>query len=73
MKRSLILVCSLLWAMSAGSAVAQIIPPGGSMFNPPPPQVPPPPKIYVPAIPKMDALPIGPSVRSSPGSRSAIA
>lgn len=66
MKRSLILVCSLLWAMGAGSAVAQIIPPGGSIFNPPPPLAPPPPKIYVPAIPKMDALPSGPSVRVAP-------
>ncbi|MCA6123627.1 hypothetical protein J6500_17240 [Bradyrhizobium sp. WSM 1704] len=65
MKRSLILVCGLLWAF-AGSALAQVIPPGGSIYNPPVPQPPPPPKVYVPEIPKMDALPSRPSVRVAP-------
>ena len=66
MKRSLILVFGLIWAMGAGSAFAQIIPPGGSINNPPMPQPPPPPRVYVPEIPKMDALPSRSSVRSAP-------
>jgi len=41
----------------ASTASAQIIPPGGSQFNPPLPPPPPPPKIEVPAIPQLDALP----------------
>jgi len=41
--------------LAPGTAAAQLIPPGGSQFNPPPPAPPPPPKIEVPAIPKMDA------------------
>ena len=61
MKRLSIIVCAVaaeLYAVDAASA--QIIPPGGSQFNPlnaplPPPL--PPPKIEVPVIPKMDALP----------------
>ncbi|MFB9263347.1 hypothetical protein ACFFWD_09220 [Bradyrhizobium erythrophlei] len=66
MKRALILSCVLVWALGPGSALAQIIlPPGGSIFNPPPPAPPPPPRIEVPPIPKMDALPVSPSVRST--------
>ncbi|KJC46343.1 hypothetical protein UP09_12910 [Bradyrhizobium sp. LTSP885] len=64
MKRSLILNCAVICALSAGSAFAQTIPPGGSLYNPPPPAPPPPPRIYVPEIPKMDAVPTQPSVRS---------
>jgi hypothetical protein len=37
-----------------GAASAQLIPPGGSQFNPPMPPPPPSPKIEVPAIPQMD-------------------
>ena len=57
MKRSLIYCGVVVLALSAGSAFAQIIPPGSSQFSPPPPAPPPPPKIEVPAIPKMDELP----------------
>jgi hypothetical protein len=39
------------------TAFAQIIPPGGSRFNPPLPAPPPSPKIEVPVVPQMDALP----------------
>ena len=39
------------------AVAAQVIPPGGSPFNPPLPPPPPPPKIEVPAIPQLDALP----------------
>ena len=52
--------------MGASAALAQIIAPGGSINNPPLPQPPPPPAIYVPAIPKMGALPSQPRVRSTP-------
>lgn len=48
---------AIIFALSAGSALAQVVPPGGSLYNPPPPAPPPPPKIEVPAIPKMDELP----------------
>ena len=65
MKRSLIISCAVICALSAGSAFAQTIPPGGSLYNPPPPAPLPPPRIYVPEIPKMDAVPTQPSVRSS--------
>ena len=60
MKRSSIPVGAVLWAlMAVSTASAQVIPPGGSQFNPPLPPPPPPPKIEVPAIPKMDAtLPV---------------
>ncbi|MFH1346206.1 MAG: hypothetical protein ABIL01_34145 [Pseudomonadota bacterium] len=60
MKRSSILIGGVLWAlMAVGTASAQVIPPGGSQFNPPLPAPPPPPKIEVPAIPQMDApLPV---------------
>jgi hypothetical protein len=48
------LVAALIFASPAS---AQVIPPGGSQFNPPLPPPPPPPKIEVPAIPQLDALP----------------
>jgi hypothetical protein len=64
MKRSLILSCAVICALGAGSAFAQTIAPGGSLYNPPP-APPPPPRIYVPAIPKMDAVPTQPNVRFS--------
>jgi hypothetical protein len=41
--------------MFASPASAQIIPPGGSLYNPPLPAPPPPPKIAPPVIPQMDA------------------
>jgi hypothetical protein len=41
----------------AGAASAQVIPPGGSQFNPPMPPPLPPPRIEVPVPPQMDALP----------------
>jgi hypothetical protein len=41
------------------TASAQLIPPGGSQFNPPVPPPPPPPRIEVPAIPQIDTpLPV---------------
>ncbi len=51
-------VAAVLFA--ADAALAQVIPPGGSQFNPlnaplPPPL--PPPKIEVPVVPQMDAPP----------------
>ena len=57
MNRSLKFACALSFALSAGSAVAQVLPPGGSLYNPPPPAPPPPPRIEVPAIPKAGELP----------------
>jgi hypothetical protein len=57
MKRSLLYCGVVMFALVAQSAVAQVIPPGGSLYNPPLPAPPPPPKIEVPAIPKMDELP----------------
>ena len=65
MKRLLILTCTAIWTLAAGSAGAQFIPPGGSIYNPPLPPLPVP-KIEVPAIPKMDALPSQPRVQSAP-------
>ncbi|WGR96093.1 hypothetical protein MTX26_14665 [Bradyrhizobium sp. ISRA443] len=62
MKRLLIMICTAICMVGATGAFAQTIPPGGSIYNPPPPRPPPPPKIEVPAIPKMDALPTRPSV-----------
>jgi hypothetical protein len=41
----------------AGIGSAQVIPPGGSQFNPPLPPPPPPPRIEVPVVPQMDAPP----------------
>jgi hypothetical protein len=61
MKRLSMIVCAVAAALfAADTALAQVIPPGGSQFNPlnaplPPPL--PPPKIEVPVVPKMDALP----------------
>ena len=50
--------CAVFLALVfASAASAQVIPPGGSQFNPPLPSPPPPPKIEAPAIPQMDALP----------------
>jgi hypothetical protein len=46
-----------LMAADAASAQVQLIPPGGSQFNPPPIPPPPPPKIEVPKIPQMDEVP----------------
>jgi hypothetical protein len=61
MRLSLIVTCVLVWAPIFASAVsAQVLPPGGSQFNPPIPAPPPPPKIEVPVVPQMDA----PSSRS---------
>jgi hypothetical protein len=57
MKRSLAYCCVVIFALWSQSAFAQVIPPGGSIYNPPLPPPPPPPKIEVPPIPKMDELP----------------
>jgi hypothetical protein len=48
-------VAAALIFMNAASA--QVIPPGGSRFNPPLPAPPPSPKIEVPVVPQLDALP----------------
>jgi hypothetical protein len=56
MKRSSILVCTMIAALvAANAAFAQVIPPGGSQFNPPLPPPPPPPRIEAPVVPQMDA------------------
>src|SRR5260370_37659011 len=56
MKRSSILVCTVIAALfAANSAFAQRIPPGASLLNPPMPPPPPPPKIEAPVVPQMDA------------------
>jgi hypothetical protein len=56
MRHSSILVGAVTAALIfGGAASAQIIPPGGSQFNPPLPAVPPPPKIEAPVVPQMDA------------------
>src|SRR3981081_625266 len=58
MKRSSIFVCTGIAALvAANGAFAQLIPPGGSQFNPPLPPPPPPPRIEVPVVPQMDAPP----------------
>jgi hypothetical protein len=57
MKRLTIVIGAVSWILLSGGTQAQIIPPGGSLFNPPLPQPPPGPKIEVPAVPKMDAPP----------------
>jgi hypothetical protein len=60
MKRLFMIVCVIATALGAAdvaTAQLQVIPPGGSQFNPPPPPPPPPPKIEVPQVPQMDALP----------------
>jgi hypothetical protein len=49
-------VCAVILALCVASAShAQLIPPGGSQFNPPLPPPPPPPKIEAPVVPQMDA------------------
>src|SRR3984893_4879369 len=60
MKRLIILlVCAVLAApVVANPAFAQLIPPGGSKFNPPLPAPPPSPRIEAPVIPQIDAPPI---------------
>lgn len=64
MKRSSILIGAVLWALAAGStAYGQLVPPGGSQFNPPLPPPPPGPKIEVPVVPQMDAPPLPPQVQ----------
>ena len=67
MKHLSILVCAMVLALAIGDgASAQLLPPGGSQFNPPPPPPPPPPRIEVPVVPQMDApLPL-PRVQASP-------
>jgi hypothetical protein len=56
MKRSSTFVCAVIAALfAANAAFAQVIPPGGSEFNPPLPPPPPPPRIEAPVIPQMDA------------------
>jgi hypothetical protein len=67
MKRLSILVCAMVLALAVGDgASAQLLPPGGSQFNPPPPPPPPPPRIEVPVVPQMDApLPL-PRAKVSP-------
>jgi hypothetical protein len=66
MKRSSILVCTVIAALlAANAAFAQVIPPGGSLLNPPMPPPPPPPKIEVPVIPQMDA-PVSQSYAPAP-------
>jgi hypothetical protein len=56
MRHLSILTCALALTLAFGDAAsAQIIPPGGSQFNPPMPAPPPPPKIEAPVIPQMDA------------------
>ena len=58
MKRLSIIPLAVAAALlAANSASAQIIPPGGSRFNPPLPAPPPSPKIEVPVVPQMDAPP----------------
>jgi hypothetical protein len=58
MKRLSIITLAVAAALlAANTASAQIIPPGGSRFNPPLPAPPPPPKIEVPVVPQMDAPP----------------
>jgi len=66
-------ICAIASALVfAGAASAQVIPPGGSQFNPPLPPPPPPPRIEVPVIPQTDALPqrnYAPAPRPSFGER----
>ena len=58
MKRLSIITLAFTAALfAANTAFAQIIPPGGSRFNPPLPPPPPSPKIEVPVVPQMDAPP----------------
>jgi hypothetical protein len=57
MKRISILLVMFAALLAADAALAQVIPPGGSQFNPPLPAPLPTPKITVPVAPQMDALP----------------
>jgi hypothetical protein len=58
MKRPSIITIAVAAALlAANPAFAQLIPPGGSRFNPPLPAPPPSPKIEVPVVPQMDAPP----------------
>ncbi|HZE55877.1 MAG TPA: hypothetical protein VE111_21690 [Bradyrhizobium sp.] len=58
MKRLSIMTLAVAAALfAANPASTQIIPPGGSRFNPPLPAPPPSPKIEVPVVPQMDAPP----------------
>jgi len=57
MKRLTIVIGAVTWFLLSGGTQAQIIPPGGSQFNPPLPKPPPGPKIEVPVVPQMDAPP----------------
>jgi hypothetical protein len=74
---SLIITSARVWALVGAlvlgaAASAQVIPPGGSVFNPPVPAPPPPPKIEVPVVPQLDAPPshsYAPAPRSSFGDR----
>jgi hypothetical protein len=61
-RRLSIVFCSAMWVLVAGRASAQqMIPPGWSQFNPPPPS----PQIEVPVVPRMD-VPSRPSVQRTP-------
>jgi hypothetical protein len=58
MKLVSVLFCAVALALTfVGTASAQglLIPPGGSILNPPLPAAPPPPRIQVPVIPQLDA------------------
>jgi hypothetical protein len=59
MKRlSILMGVAMCGLVAAGASSAQqVIPPGGSIFNPPLPRPPPPPAIQVPVVPQMDAPP----------------
>src|ERR1700761_6169416 len=48
-------LAAVLFVTDGSFAQIQVIPPGGSPFNPPLPPPPPSPKIEVPKIPQMDA------------------
>jgi hypothetical protein len=66
MKPAAIIIGALTSALIlAGVASAQVIPPGGSQFNPPLPPAPPPPNITAPVIPQMDA-PLQPNYAPAP-------
>ena len=55
MKHFSIVICALASVLLfASPASAQLIPPGGSQFNPPPPPPLPQPKIGPPVIPQLD-------------------
>jgi hypothetical protein len=65
MKRLSILIATTMCLLVADAALAQqMIPPGWSQFNPPPPAPPPSPKIEVPVVPRM-SVPSQPRVQSS--------